>query len=217
MHCLQLPFSNSLRALKYRVAKPPRPSYFKGWSGLQNTSRRVRSSVQAASRHKHFGRAIAYEVLRSPIPASFSGTKTKEAVTENTWSNAYIYTPALRWSARSLLTLLRAWMYAKKRSLATLSDCTAPRSSGIADSNNRDGSIFARMHGCRLTISRVTPCRSDRPAVRGFGGVLKEFRLRAAKNAPENAAKTLGTGLGNSGQLLEVVLLHMRVKASECG
>jgi hypothetical protein len=39
----------------------------------------------------------------------------------------------------------------------------------------------------------------------------------AAKNAPENAAKTFGTGLGNSGQLLEVVLLHMRVKASECG
>ncbi|GAK65703.1 HIT-like protein [Moesziomyces antarcticus] len=32
MHCLELPFSNSLRALKYRVAKPPSPSYFKGWS-----------------------------------------------------------------------------------------------------------------------------------------------------------------------------------------
>lgn len=32
LHCLQLPFKSSLKAMKYRVAEPPSREYYKGWS-----------------------------------------------------------------------------------------------------------------------------------------------------------------------------------------
>ncbi|EST05326.2 HIT-like domain protein [Kalmanozyma brasiliensis GHG001] len=32
LHCLQLPFRSSLKSLKYRIAKPSSPDYYKGWS-----------------------------------------------------------------------------------------------------------------------------------------------------------------------------------------
>ncbi len=93
---------------------------------------------------------------------------------------------------------------------------TAPRSSGSPTATTE---TEASALGCKVSVDdqQSDTLSLGSPAVRGFGGVLKEIPFAAAKNAPENAAKTLGTGLGNSGQLLEVVLLHMRVKASECG